>query len=276
MRKKFILKKSKPKPINKKNDEISVNLILEGCNEKENIKPNIIFGKVINKYTNKSLSNVCIKLMDENYTPLYHEYTNENGVFYFCKHIPKDIFIVACKEGYITYSKSYCSDNFTESKEILISMESSCKHGATVVGFVKDENCNDVTGIQVILVNKLNSKIYSSTSTSKEGLFILENISCGNYYLGFYSDTHSNTQKSIEVKDDTNILNLETIFVNSKILKGTVSGVIVDNKKEPIENALVVLFNSKTNTPISTTYTNEKGVYLFYNLEEASYYIVAK
>lgn len=65
---------------------------------------------------------------------------------------------------------------------------------------------------------------------------------------------------------------ISNFFVMS-LYSNTISGIILNEKKEPIEFANITLFKTNDSLPISTTLSDSLGVYTFLNLAENNYSI---
>lgn len=65
---------------------------------------------------------------------------------------------------------------------------------------------------------------------------------------------------------------ISNFFVMS-LYSNTISGIILNEKKQPIEFANITLFKTKDSLPISTTLSDSFGVYTFLNLAENNYSI---
>src|SRR5690606_12614327 len=111
--------------------------------------------------------------------------------------------------------------------------------------------------------------------TNQEGGFLFDGLESGTYRITCQSAVHETYSRVFQPAGDNPVYILETIYLKRKELKGTVFGVITDSEENPVPNTVVILF-SNDNTPLQVTRTNDKGIYLFYNLEMGSYKIMAK
>jgi uncharacterized protein with beta-barrel porin domain len=89
------------------------------------------------------------------------------------------------------------------------------------------------------------------------------------------SPNYSERILNLEAAREQSIATLETVYLKKKSLKGTIYGIVTNKSGFPVSNALVVLCNAN-NSPVQVTYTNEKGIYMFYLLELGTYTVLAK
>jgi hypothetical protein len=80
--------------------------------------------------------------------------------------------------------------------------------------------------------------------------------------------------KVIDIPIEYNkIYNINVHLSIDEYCGGTISGIITDVTGNPVSHGIVILFDACKNKPISFTYTNDTGCYLFYNLKIGDYYI---
>ncbi len=233
----------------------------------------IIAGKVINICDRKPISQACIKFTDKNYNPLCHCFTDEEGYFYINQYFLDTIRIIVSKKGYKTYSSCTYYITDPQLKNIIIKLTPRCKGERIITGFVSDCDYKPAENVHVILKKEEDNCIYS-TYTNENGIFIVDDVDHGFYKITFCSHMYYKYSYNI-IFDNGIILFLGETRIKKKELKGTLNGIITDEHGKPINEAVVVLFNSKNNTPLQFTSTNENGVYLFYDLDIGRYYIVS-
>lgn len=115
---------------------------------------------------------------------------------------------------------------------------------------------------EVVLQNTKDKNIKYTATTNENGVFLFSNIPFGKYILSLNSNEYCTKNIKICINRCRQFYNIGIICTKRKMKFGTVNGVITDNSGNPIDSALVVLFDAKNNIPLYTTYTNEKGVYL--------------
>lgn len=154
-----------------------------------------------------------------------------------------------------------------------------------IVGDVLDFDTNEPIVGAIVSLFKKNTKdsnivnLITLTYTNEYGQFAFKNICMGIYTLKINALGY--TQKCIEVFINKHKI-IYPIVVKLKLSNncsnGTVSGIIMNSDKIPIERADVVLYKVEKSgdlLPIAFTKTNKSGVYLFMNVPKGSYKIKA-
>ncbi|WBW97737.1 MSCRAMM family protein [Oceanirhabdus sp. W0125-5] len=245
--------------------------ILKNCDEEDN---NIsISGKVINECDGRPIPLACIKFTDKNYNPLYHCFTDTQGYFYIKEYFLDTIRIIVSKKGYKIFSSSIYSIKDYELKNLVVQISPRCEIERIITGVVCDCNYNPAENVHVILRNEDNNTIHS-TYTNKNGIFVVDDVEHGYYTIIFCSYMYYKYSYNF-IFDYGKIMPLGETCIRKKDLKGTLNGIITDKEGNPINEAIVVLFDEVDNWPLQFTRTNEKGVYLFYNLDVGRYFIVS-
>jgi len=249
-------------------DEIILNCCI--YDEDNNIT---ISGRVINTCDGKPISLACIKFTDKNYNPLYHCFTDTQGYFCIKEYFLETIRIIVSKNGYKIFSSGIYSIKDYELKNIIIELSPRYKIERIITGIVCDCYYNPAKNVHVILRNEDYNSIHSAY-TNKNGIFVLDDVDFGYYTIIFCSYMYYKYSYNF-IFDYGKIMSLGETCIKKRNLKGTVNGIITDKEGNPINEALVVLFDEVDNWPLQFTRTNEKGIYLFYNLDIGSYYIVS-
>lgn len=239
------------------------------------LEENTLMGNISDKVTGKPLEGVCVKICDNDYQPIIYNFTDVDGNFSLQGKFPSYIRIIAAKKGYITFSSDGLPSTGLDKKAINIEMMPALDGGIVLFGNVRDAQQHPAGGIKITLYKANSLNPYDFSFSNSEGLYVFDNIEPGYYRLSFQSQNYVERIVNLEVGKDQPILTIETVFLKRKNLKGTIYGVITDTNGVPVNNALVVLLNGN-NIPIQVTHTNDKGVYLFYRLENGSYTIIAR
>lgn len=261
--------KSQIKFINFSEEEIQLNYKFSSYGD-----TSIISGKIIDVNHCYPICHACIKITDNNFTPICHCFSNNEGLFSIYGHFPKGIRIIVSKKGYQTYNSGIYSIDDVSLKNITIQINRYYQTNQIITGIVLDNNNQPAKNVHVVLINQRDESIIYSTYTNESGLFVLDDVMYCYYKILLCSHRYQNYCNYIHFNKP--IQSLGKIYLKESNLKGTLNGIITNENGYPLPHTLVVLFDAKDDTPIQTTRTNPDGVYLFYNLVIGSYYIVAK
>lgn len=140
---------------------------------------------------------------------------------------------------------------------------------AFIIGFVTDAEEEPMQGVTVTLDGASSS---SSVTTDEDGLFEFRNLAAGDYTLtcekeGFETYTEDISLGEGEVK------NVEVVL--EEVVKGSISGYIVDIKGDPVANARIKLKGIKTGY-LSNAASDADGFFEFEDLEADTYVLVVK
>ncbi len=236
---------------------------------------NTIMGNVSDKQTGKPIEGACIKICDNDYNPIVFNFTDVDGNFTMQGKLASCIRVLAAKKGYITFSSDSVPSVGLERKALNIELVPASNGGIVFLGNVRDAYQKPLGGIKITVYKANSLNPYDFTFTNQEGLYAFDNIDPGSYRVTVQSQDFTEKTLTFEAGREQSIVTLETVYLKRKSLKGTLHGVITDSNGLPVNNALVVLFNAN-NIPVQITHTNDKGVYLFYKLDQGSYMIMAK
>lgn len=265
-------KKSQDIEIFYKGQEATINLHIDSIKE----TPKIIKGIIEDKATYTPINGACIKITDKSYNPICHSYSNSEGHFFIGYVFPPQIRIVSIKEGYETFSSYTYSIDDPELCNINILLRSKKCEGSIIVGVLSDQYKSPAANVIVSLKNEYDDTVYE-TFSNDEGYFVFENVKCGFYMISFCSYCFSEYSYHINVRGQKKLLDLGSITLERIITDCTINGLILDsNTTLPINNAVVILYDALSNTPLKVTYTNKGGVYIFYGLKVGKYFILAK
>ena len=239
------------------------------------LEENTLMGNISDKVTGKPIEGVCIKICDSDYKPIIYNFTDVDGNFSLQGNFTSCIRIIAAKKGYITFSSDGVPSAGLEKRAINIEMMPALDGGIVLFGNVRDVQQRPIGGIKVTLIKSNSLNPYDFTFSNPEGLYVFDNIEPGLYRLSLQSQNFIERTVNLDIGKDQSVLTIETAFLRRKSLKGTIYGIITDKNGIPVNNALVVLLNANNN-PIQVTHTNDKGVYLFYRLDNGSYTIIAR
>ena len=255
--------------ISEENEELLEKVVLSDIALEENT----IMGNIFDKVTGKPIEGACIKVCDSDYKPIIYNFTDVDGNFTLQSKFGTCIRVIAAKKGYITFSSDTIPLLGLEKRALNIELMPAIDGGIVLFGNLKDVQQRPIGGIKVTLYKANSINPYDFTYTNQEGLYIFDNIESGLFRITIQSQNYTERTVNLDIGKDQSIITLETVYLRKKSLKGTLHGIITDKSGLPVNNALVILCNSN-NIPIQATHTNEKGVYLYYRLENGNYSII--
>lgn len=236
---------------------------------------NCLTGYVSDKSTGMPIEGACIKLTDNALNSINQGYSDNKGFFHIPVGSASACRILVAKKGYCTYTSDLINLSCIGKKGVDIALTPAESEGIVLFGCVRDYLRKPAQGVRVTLSRVDKTMGEESTLTNAEGYFLFDRLERGTYRITCESPVHEPYSRMFQPSVDNPVYILETIYLKRKELKGTVFGVITDSHDMPVPNAVVVLF-SGDNVPLQVTRTNEKGVYMFYNLEMGTYKIMAK
>jgi protocatechuate 3,4-dioxygenase beta subunit len=155
---------------------------------------------------------------------------------------------------------------------------------ATVEGAVIDAQNNRAVPRASVKLMGLKGAGSKSTRADGNGHFIFEQVEPGRYRLfaerqGYFSDERKQGyQPTFEVTSGQLLKNMPVRLMPTAV----VSGEIVDEYNDPVQNVLVQLFSRKLQhgelhlTPAGTSLTNDRGAYRVSGLRPGLYYVLAE
>lgn len=156
--------------------------------------------------------------------------------------------------------------------QVVFSLQSTTPPGggSVVFGFVNDENDDALAGVTVTLDG---AEYSDSVVTDEDGAFQFSNLSAGEYTLTAEKEGFQIYTQSISLGDNE-IQDIGTI-VMEVIVKGTISGYVVDINGDPVENVKIKAKGITTGYK-NTTATDADGFFEFADLDADTYVIVAR
>lgn len=261
-------------------EEKDINLVLEESSQNNCT----IIGTITNENGNPE-SGVTIKLFDSNGTPFKHTITESTGKYAF-NNLEAGNYYIACvnKDSRLSIPQSIIAQvdevktiDFEIIKDNSISL-------CTIAGVLTDNDSNKRLGSAIVsLLDENTNETIATTLTADDGEYVFYDIPAGSYNLvasteGYYpSSTTSITASSNKIVNAA-----IRIIKNPTLNVGTVSGVIRNNSKQPIEGAYVGLYEITTvegkvvETLVATTRTNSVGIYMFGSVGGGDYIVKAK
>lgn len=133
---------------------------------------------------------------------------------------------------------------------------------AGYVKFAERENSLDHAGIIVSVEGTDQEAI-----TSKDGSYIINGLTAGNYSLNFTEANHQSQNLAIDVTVGTSTI-VDTIVIGS--LNGNISGKVIDNNDVALANVNLVIFETG-----QTTLSDNNGDFIFSDQPIGSYTVLA-
>ena len=279
---KYILGQSQKKSIDTVGEEIRLDLSL---NPNPNLNGGTITGTVKDSNGNP-IKGALIKIMGNDYEPLAHVFTGDDGSFIFTPFPPRSNYrIFASAQGYVLKENQQFTilanqefeSNFTLTKD------PNANLGIIAGDLFRADTSVPINGAAVSLytIGANNEEtLYALSFTNQYGQFVFSDVPQSSYTikvnaLGYYSFS-----SSAAITSGGQIVNVvASINPNPNSSRGTVSGLITDNNNQAIPNADVTLYkvetiNSKESlTAVAYTKTNTDGAYLFINVDQGNYLV---
>ncbi|MBL4931618.1 MSCRAMM family protein [Clostridium paridis] len=273
----YILTDSDSVVINE-NEEATVNLDLV---EIPPCYDTLLIGKVVDR--GSPIANATVKVFDENFNPLFHTNTDENGFFKFKNLLPPGEYEVIASANYYgtSMSRKIRIRNDEVTKIAFTLKKNSALANGIVYGKVLEEVTLKPIPNAMIYMKSLEDRgkvIYKTTSNSR-GQYLIYNVFPNKYTIEVERHGY-NSQEPVEIsveKYEYALLNLY-LLKNYNDNKGTISGLIT-SKDAVIPNAEVFLYEIDDNGDeriVQVQVTNEDGVYLFSNIEKGHYVVKGK
>ncbi len=237
-----------------------------------------LIGKVRTNYT-KPVYKATVKILDKNYNPIAHTFTNEEGKYIFENILlPGEYKLTAAAIGFLTAHTINFTIKEKKTKIINIKLKKDPSTGKGVIyGLIMDAKTYlTIPNALLVLLNKEN-KLAAKTISNSQGQYLFCNIEPGKYSVlisknGYFSSSILVTvEKGVAIKSDI------PLYIDSETLCGTISGLITSGNK-PLKNAYVGLYKIKNEieTLIQNTTTNYEGLYLFTNVDTGQYVVKSK
>jgi hypothetical protein len=134
---------------------------------------------------------------------------------------------------------------------------------------VKDDNITPIANVFIALVNSSNQPASERLETNNEGMFKIDGLSEGVYYLGAKKNGLATIAKEIQVEGGGKKINITLIMS----MPGSISGTVYcKDKKNPAENIKVIAVGNDSG---GVANTDKNGFYKIDNLKEGVYKVKA-
>lgn len=242
----------------------------------------MIFGKVTNE-SGYSIKNAIIKVYDYKGRLIAKTKTDSRGIYFIQKiSACRQYRIICFARGYfLSKSIKFCVYR-NKIKNINFRLKRDEKYGKSIItGDVFEENSYlAIESAIVVLFKKNDDGEYINTigQTNEFGQFAFTNLCFGEYIIKVYKDGYLRKNCLVSINKCRQITNI--IFLlekNKEDIKGTVSGMVIDNQNKPVKKADVILYEKvgEKLEPIDFTKTNDEGVYLFFDVSIGNYVVKA-
>ncbi|MPQ44093.1 glycoside hydrolase domain-containing protein [Clostridium tarantellae] len=259
-------------------EELKLNLKLTVNENKLNIGA-IISGFIVDE-NNNPIKQAVIKLVDSNFEPLTHVYTDDKGKYSIDTIFQSEIYnLIITSEGKLPAKSEVFSLNNEEKKILNFKLFNDTSNILGAISGVVKDNTKFISGAVISLYSILNNEktLIAITYTNNNGEFLFNKISSGNYIMRISSLGYLSKELSAKVKAgqvlDTNII----LAYEENSSNAIISGVITDDNNNEISNASVILYNvdveKKIIIPIAFSKTNSSGVYTFINVPKGNYMV---
>ncbi|QEK13002.1 carboxypeptidase regulatory-like domain-containing protein [Crassaminicella thermophila] len=232
------------------------------------------------------VSEVLVKILDNNNNPLYHTLTDDTGFYNISDIVPaSELRFSMIKTGYLLNDTT--SFSIVAGQTITINATIHPDPNAelsTITAHIYDELGNPLEGVTASI-----SKIvageeipYAVTTTNEYGQCVFTKVELGSYIGRATKQGYHTTMIEIQVTQPGSIINLTGIMeISPTTSQGTINGIIQDDNGNPVVGAVVILYevtgdpeNPKL-TPIRYTRTISGGAYLFGDVPQGKYIVKA-
>lgn len=234
------------------------------CIVQNSAQPNCCSG-IINDGCGNPLKNACVKAITADYEPIDHTMSDPNGKFTLILPDETVGYLVFSKLGFKT---EQFSDFSNDMEVVLKKQQIHCVVDGKVVF--------DQFGVpHVVKLTIANAHLSKHVFSKPDGNFVFTNIPSGMYTLTVQGSTCVEKTIYITIPNNQQIYHVGTIHLQSVDIGCTVHGIISDTNGNPLDNAVVILYQVGTNIPLMHTLTNAEGLYFFGNLNTGNYYVEA-
>lgn len=246
----------------------------------ENLHGGIITGVVKNPDGTPN-SGAIIKIMGNDYTPLAHTISGEDGSYtfpLFKAGTGYRIFASAMGFKLCTLEQFSLLEDQSVTKDFDLLVDASLTK-SFIAGDIFDKQQKPVLGsnVNLYLVKDKVETLVASTFTNEYGQYVFRELEVGDYKIKITGLGYLSATAAVTISKDASIAKIvSNLQVDELSSRGTISGIITDDKGQPIMDADVVLYRVESDdslTPIALTKTITGGVYLFVNTDQGNYRI---
>lgn len=265
-----------------KNSEQDINLNLSNATT---ITTGSVKGKVYDTtlLTGNVVSGATVKVFKSDGTPYNHTVTNGDGS-YTIGSLPLGVYLIsAVKDGYILSVGLTLPISTIIPVTMNLVITPNAKMSKNVIyGKIKDFNTGAyLVGAEILLYQGTNENgnLKATTTSIKDGEFIIENIDNGTYTLSYEKDGYNSEEVSnVELSDKQKFNGDMSLKSSVGNIGSTVSGQVKTISGIVVPNAFVGLYRINGINEILTanTYTNTNGRYMFGSVTNGTYIVKSK
>ncbi|WP_249028713.1 carboxypeptidase-like regulatory domain-containing protein [Tannockella kyphosi] len=234
--------------------------------------------------TNTVVAGATVKIFDNNFKPIKHTMTDENGQYNLSSLEPGTYTCHAIKDGYSLSQKITVSinDTFVTLNDIIITKNLVISNGI-LYGIVYNKYNVPLGDVEVVLSKIVDGEeeVVSRTLSARDGEYVIYDLDAGIYQLYASSEDYYLDDK-IDVVITLNANTKEYLYLtkSNNAKEGTINGIIRDKKTlTPLSNACVCLYTideESEESLVSMTFTNRDGKYFFGYVPEGRYIVKSK
>lgn len=270
---------NKTSPITISGDEKLLNVVLS---PKGTSETSTITGFVYNTVAEPEqiIIGATVTVLESSGAPIAHAITTQTGEFTL-QIQPGSYQICAIHEGFLL-SKEFTihtkADETTTQNILLLPDPNATLN--TIYGMITDSLSNKgLDNCQIHLLDEQGTKEIQTTTSTKDGDYLLSSLSDGTYQLVFEREGYYATGPiSVQVENSAVFLQNMSMDLDPTAQVGAISGTIKDTLGAFVNGAFVGLYQvvGSKEVLVATTTTNAKGRYLFGNVEQGQYIVKAK
>jgi len=256
--------------------EASVNLALEKAPPLPCTK---LCGRVMSGC--RTISGAAVKILDRNFKPLYHTYTDLEGNFSFINTLMPGVYeVIAAADDYLVSESRLISLMPSASLYVTIKLSPDKNAGlGTVYGIIQDENNAPLPGAQVCIFECGHAEFPMSVAVSNsDGEYLVYGLDPGNYVIRVFLQGYLFPDDvALELYPKEIACADLYLYRGLSALKGTVSGKVI-HKGNAVPYAVTALYKIENDncSLIQIQKANSKGFYLFSGLDAGNYAVKAK
>lgn len=227
-----------------------------------------------------------VKILDKDFNPLYHTLTDAYGKYEISNIVPaSELHLNAIKTGYLLSDAVPVAIAAGQSLVIdqVLQPDPDASNSA-IAGHVVDTNNIPVANVLATLVKIVDGQenIIAVAGTNEYGQYAFINLSIGTYFVRLSGQGYKTTEIELQITQPGSITKLETTMqIALEQSNGTINGVIKDSLGNPVEGAVVILYEvtgdplNPTLIPRRYTKTIAGGAYLFGDVPQGKYIVKA-
>lgn len=229
--------------------------------------------------TGNIVDGATVKVFKTDGTPYAHTLSSEDGN-YTIRNLPLGVYLIsAVKEGYIMSVGLTLPVTSIVPITVNLVITTDTKISKNIIyGKIKNFNTGSyLVGVKILLYQ---GNVLKATTTSiKDGEYIIENIDNGTYTISYEKDGYNTIEvPNVDLKDKQKFNSDISLKSSVGNIGSTVSGQIKTSTGVAVVSAFVGLYNVDEDNEylIANTYTNGNGRYMFGNVSNGTYVIKSK